>query len=107
VDRRRARLRRATLRGGNELSFRQCRRRRQDGHRRCVRHADRTQGAVVRGLGRCLLRRLSCVLDVADRNIAEWIGGNGQWRQRDRGKQKELAPDGKQRRGEPDRGLQP
>ena len=56
---------------------------------------------------RLLLRRLRPVVGVADRNVPDRIGADGQRRQRDRGEEKDLAPDGEQRRGKPDRGFQP
>jgi hypothetical protein len=50
---------------------------------------------------RLLLRGLCPVL-VADRNVADRASADLQWRQRDCGEEKDLAPDGKERRGKPD-----
>ena len=71
-----------------------------------MRDAEHTQGAVVCWRIRRLRRGQRGVVCVADRNMAEWIGGDGQW-QRDRGEKQDLTPDGKQRCGEPDHGFQP
>jgi hypothetical protein len=45
---------------------------------------------------RLLLRRLCPVAGVADRNVADRASADVQWRQRDRGEEKDLAPDSKQ-----------
>ena len=100
--RRRARISCGATRGGDQLPFGKLWRRRQDGQRRCVRKADHAQGAVVRGMVRLLLRGLRPVAGVADRNVAARASADVQRRQRDRGKEKDLAPDCKQRRGKAD-----
>ena len=101
--RRRARISCGATRGGDQLPFGKLWRRRQDGQRRCVRKADHAQGAVVRGMVRLLLRGLRPVAGVADRNVAARASADDvQRRQRDRGKEKDLAPDCKQRRGKAD-----
>ena len=61
----------------------------------------------MRGMVRLLLRRLCSVAGVADRNVADRGSADVQRRQRDRGEEKDLVPDGKQRRGKPNRGFQP
>jgi len=47
------------------------------------------------------------MVSVADRRVPDRISAEARRRKRDRGKEENLAPDGKQRRGKPDRGLQP
>ena len=107
THRRRARISGVAPRGGDGLPFGKRWPRRQDGQRRCVRQADHAQGAVVRGMVRLLLRGLCPVVGVADRNVADRASADVQRRQRDRGEEKDLAPDGKQRRGKPDCRFQP
>ena len=74
-------------------------RRWQEGQWQCMRYAEHAQSAVVRGVARPLLRRLRPLVGVTDRNVPDRISADGQRRQRDRGEEKDLAPDGKQRRG--------
>jgi hypothetical protein len=54
-----------------------------------------------------LLRWLWPIVGVADRKIPDRIGASSHRRQRDRCEEKDLAPDGEQGRGKPDRGFQP
>ncbi len=107
AHRRRARISCGATRGGDQLPFGKLWRRRQDGQRRCVRQADHAQGAVVRGMARLLLRGLRPFVRVADRNVAGRASADVQRRQRDRGEEKDLAPDCKQRRGKTDCRFQP
>ena len=61
----------------------------------------------MRGMVRLLLSRLRPFVRVADRNVADRTSADVQRRQRDRGEEEDLAPDGKQRRGKSDRRFQP
>jgi len=61
----------------------------------------------VRWVSRPLLRRRRPFVSMADRNIAGRVGAGGQRCQRHRGEQKDLAPRGKHRCGEPERGFRP
>jgi hypothetical protein len=54
-----------------------------------------------------MLRRLRPVGGVANRDASDRASADVQRRQRDRGEEKDLAPDGKQRRGKTRRRLQP
>ena len=60
----------------------------------------------MRAVVRFLLRRWCPIAGVADRHVADRINADSQRCQRDRGEEKDLAPDCKQRRSEPDSGFQ-
>jgi hypothetical protein len=107
ADWRRARISSGATRGGDGLPFGKLWRRRQDSQRRCVRQADNTEAAVVSGMIRLLLRRLRPVVGVADRDAPDRVSADGWGRQRDRGEEQDLAPDGKHRRSKPDCRFQP
>ena len=68
--------------------------------------ADYAQGAVVRGMIRLLLSGPWPVVGVANWNVADQARADIQ-RQRDRRKEKDLAPHGNEGRGKPDRRFQP
>jgi hypothetical protein len=61
----------------------------------------------VRGPVRLLLRRLRPVIGVADRDASDRASADVQRRQRERGEEKDLAPDGDERRGKASRRLPP
>ena len=72
-----------------------------------MRHADNTERTVVYGAVRLLLRRLRPVLGAADRDTPGRVSTDGWRRQRDRGEEKDLAPDREQRRRKTDCRFQP
>jgi hypothetical protein len=106
-ERRRLRLRHLATRAGNELPLGQDRHQWQGAQRRCARYADHAQDAVMRGMTRVALRRLRSTVGVADGRVRDRTSRDTRGRQRDCGKEQDLAPDGEQRRGEPDHRFQP
>jgi hypothetical protein len=106
-ERRRLRLRHLATRAGNELPLGQDRHRWQGAQRRCARYADHAQDAVMRGMTRVALRRLRSTVGVADGRVRDRTSLDARGRKRDCGKEQDLAPDGEQRRGEPDHRFQP